>query len=114
MAAAAGRFKRARPEDERLPLRLGLTVGPVTIRSDADRGAFDAVGDAVNVAARLQQVNRELGTSALASADLVGDLSMQLQLRRIDVPLTLKGVAHAPDVFELLAPDVPVRSPAVS
>jgi adenylate cyclase len=104
MARAAAHFNQERPEAERLPLRLGLTLGKVTIRSDADRGAFEAVGDAVNVAARLQQLNQELGTSVLASADLVGDLSMHLQLRRIDVLLTLKGVTHAPEVFALVTP----------
>ena len=112
MVAAADRFNAARAESERLPLRLGLTVGEVTVRSDADRGAFEAVGDTVNVAARLQQVNRDLGTSVLASAPLVQDLSADLTVRRIDVPLTLKGVTHAPDVFELLASEPRVPSPA--
>ena len=104
MLAAADRFNAAHAESERLPLRIGLTVGEVTMRADADRGTFEAVGDAMNVAARLQQVNRELGTSVLASAQVVEDLSDQLELRRIDVPLTLKGVKDAPDVFELAVP----------
>jgi adenylate cyclase len=101
MVTAADRFNQAHAESERLPLKLGLTLGAVTIRSDADRGAFEAVGDAVNVAARLQQVNRELGTWVLASAQLVEDLSGHFNLQRIDVPLTLKGVRNAPDVFEV-------------
>ena len=100
MATAANRFNGARPEGERLPLRLGLTMGAVTIRSDADRGAFEAVGDAVNVAARLQQAGREVGASVLASAELVEDLAAHLSLKPI-VPLTLRGVADTPRVFEV-------------
>lgn len=105
MTTAASRFNEARPEGERLPLRLGLTMGAVTIRSDADRGVFEAVGDAVNVAARLQQAGREVGASVLASGELVEDLSAHVRLRPIDVPLTLSGVRHAPRVFELHADD---------
>jgi adenylate cyclase len=103
MTAAADRFNEARADDERLPLRLGLTVGEVTIRSDADRGAFEAVGDAVNIAARLQEANRSLGTAVLASADLVVDLPAEILLRRIEGPLRLKGVERTSDVFELKA-----------
>ena len=105
MTTAASRFNEARPEGEQLPLRLGLTLGAVTIRSDADRGVFEAVGDAVNVASRLQQAGREVGAPMLASAELVEGLSVHVGLRPIDVPLTLSGVAHAPHVFELHAHD---------
>jgi adenylate cyclase len=103
MVDAAARFNETRADGERLPLRIGLTVGPVAICSDADRGAFEAVGDTVNVAARLQQANKELGTSVLASAPLVQDLSPELPLRRVDSPPALKGVANPPEVFEVLA-----------
>ena len=113
MLAAAGRFNERHVEGERLPLRMGLNVGPVTICSDADRGAFEAVGDTVNVAARLQQANRELRTSVLAAAPLVQDLSSQLQMRRIESPLALKGVAQAPEVFALVTAEMPPSSPAV-
>ena len=105
MTTAAKLFNEARPDGEQLPLRLGLTLGTVTIRSDADRGVFEAVGDAVNVASRLQQAGREIGAPMLASAELVVGLAAQVTLRPIDVPLTLNGVAHAPHVFALHADD---------
>jgi adenylate cyclase len=103
MLSATRGFNERHAEGERLPVRIGMNVGPVTIRSDADRGAFEAVGDTVNVAARLQQANKELGTSVLASAPLVQDLSPELPLRRVDSPPALKGVANPPEVFEVLA-----------
>jgi class 3 adenylate cyclase len=93
-------------------LRIGLTVGQVTVCSDADRGVFEAVGDTVNVAARLQQANRELRTSILASSQLVQDLLPPLQLRHIDVPFVLKGVTHAPEVCELVTRETPASTPA--
>ena len=55
-------------------MRIGLTAGTVTIHSDADRGVFNVIGDAVNVAARLRDLNRELGTGVLASEDVVKGL----------------------------------------
>jgi adenylate cyclase len=113
MASVANGFNRARAEAERLPLRIGLTVGQVSVCSDADRGVFEAVGDTVNVAARLQQANLDLGTSILALAQLVQDLLPPLKLRRIDTPLVLKGVTRTPDVCELVTRETPASSPVV-
>jgi adenylate cyclase len=108
MVAAADRFNQARTSSERLPLRIGLTAGEVTIHSDAERGPFEAVGDAVNVAARLQDANKTLGTSVLASADLIVDLPAEVRLRHIESPLLLKGVDRVPDVVELAKRSVSV------
>jgi adenylate cyclase len=102
MVKAAGAFNDRRAAEERLPLRIGLTVGAVTIRTDADRGAFEAFGDAVNVAARLQRANRELGTTVLASAEVVAGFGDDLPTRRVDVPPVLEGVSRPPDVLEVL------------
>jgi adenylate cyclase len=103
MVRAADHFNQERPEAERLPLRLGLTLGKVTIRSDADRGAFEAVGDAVNVAARLQELNRELATRVLASEAVVVGTEEQLALNPILRDVELRGVTAPPRVFELVA-----------
>jgi adenylate cyclase len=104
MVTAADRFNHARVETERLPLRLGLTLGAVTIRSDADRGAFEAVGDAVNVAARLQELNRELSTHVLASDAVVSGMEGWFRLNPILRDVELRGVAAPPRVFEVAAP----------
>lgn len=102
MVAAADRFNESRPDEERLPLRVGLTTGAVTVRSDADRGAFEAVGDAVNIAARLEGLNRELATRVLASEDVVARIEGRFEMNLIDRDITLKGVAAAPRVFEIV------------
>jgi len=79
IATAADRFNLAHSEGARLPARTGLTVGIVTIHSDADRGVFNAFGDAVNVAARLRDLNRELGSRVIASEEVVSGLDTRLE-----------------------------------
>jgi adenylate cyclase len=99
ITTAAERFNLAQSEGTRLPARTGLTVGLVTIHSDADRGVFNAFGDAVNVAARLRDLNRDFGTRVLASEDVVAGLD--LDTRQITTDFALKGVAQSPVVFEI-------------
>ena len=62
MMEASKAFCDRQPEDLQLPIRIGLTTGTVTVDSDPDRGIFNVVGDAVNVAARIRDLNRDLGT----------------------------------------------------
>jgi adenylate cyclase len=107
MTEAARQFNIARTDDTRLPVRIGLTTGTVTIHSDADRGVFNVVGDAVNVAARLRDLNRELGTGVLVSEDVVKGLEAKLHLRPVLTPITLKGVARPPVVFEVVGAAAP-------
>src|SRR5207244_4478074 len=40
---------------ERLPIRIGINTGEVVASRERDRGDFIVTGDAVNIAARLQQ-----------------------------------------------------------
>jgi len=58
LSAAIELRDRARADEvlrERLPIRLGINTGEVVAAADHSRGDFLIVGDAVNVAARLQQ-----------------------------------------------------------
>jgi adenylate cyclase len=103
IATAAERFNLAQAEGTRLPARTGLTVGVVTIHSDADRGVFNAFGDAVNVAARLRDLNRELGTRVLASEEVTAGLQSKLQVRPVLSGFSLRGVSHAPAVVEVVS-----------
>lgn len=98
--ASAG-FNAALPAEHRLPTRIGMTVGAFTVYSDSDRGVYEAFGDALNVAARLRDLNVELGTSVLASEDVVKGLDRVLRTRALPDVFTLKGVATAPRVVEI-------------
>jgi adenylate cyclase len=60
----------------RLTTRIGLHEGDMTLgRLDAGDGCYyRAIGDTVNIASRIQGVNKFLGTQILASAAIVDDL----------------------------------------
>lgn len=64
--AETGRFA-----DRALGVRIGVNTGPLASGSvgGARRQAFTVHGDAVNVAARLEALNKEYGTTILAGAD---------------------------------------------
>ncbi|MEX0900760.1 MAG: adenylate/guanylate cyclase domain-containing protein [Gammaproteobacteria bacterium] len=55
-----------------LSLRIGLAAGPARVGTlhAGERLHFTAVGDPINVAARLEQLNRALGTRGLADASV--------------------------------------------
>lgn len=67
--AAVEAFNRGRMHDE-LPTRIGLDSGQLLLGNvgASVRGEYRAVGDIVNTAARLQGLNRLLGTRILVSA----------------------------------------------
>jgi adenylate cyclase len=71
MVEASDRFNMCFPA-RRLPTRIGVDFGPVAL---ANVGAFEryeyrAVGDTVNTCARLEQLNKQLGTRVLVSQQL--------------------------------------------
>src|SRR5690606_16115700 len=66
---AAEAFNRGQVHG-RLPTRIGLDSGQLLLGNvgASERGEFRAVGDIVNTAARLQGLNRLLGTRVLVSS----------------------------------------------
>ena len=101
ISEVAERFNEAQPEGERLRTRIGITEGPVTVFSDADRGVFEVFGDAVNVAARLRDLNVQLGTSILASQEVAHGLDDAVGIRPIPDSFALKGVRQRVAVIEI-------------
>jgi adenylate cyclase len=67
MQEAVAAFERAR--GVRLPLRISLHGGPMRVGfvGASDHGEYRAVGDTVNTAARLEGLNKLLGTRILVS-----------------------------------------------
>ena len=59
-----------------LPTRIGLNAGPVMVGNVGGSGhfAYSVVGDAVNTAARLESLNKQLGTRILASDAVLAEL----------------------------------------
>jgi adenylate cyclase len=83
MAAAVARFNEA-SEHGPLPTRIGLHAGEMSVGEigGKQRVAYTAIGDIVNTAARIQDLNRHLGTRVLVSdsglAGCVGFLTRQV------------------------------------
>lgn len=110
-AALAGQAALQRFNDEieakygmRLGMRTGINTGPVVVGNvgSARKKNYTVLGDAVNLASRLEGANKEtdttilLGpaTAAYAEADMVMRPAARLQV---------KGKTQAVEVFELLA-----------
>lgn len=69
-----------------LTTRIGVSTGPVIAGNvgDGTRLNYTALGDAVNIAARLEQLNKEYGSNVLVSGETV-------DLLEDHYPLTLAG-----------------------
>jgi adenylate cyclase len=67
----------------RLMTRFGADWGRVALTTVGAHGHYEyrAVGDAVNTAARIQELNKKLGTSILVSLPAIGDAGSEFLLR---------------------------------
>ncbi|MEM7651575.1 MAG: adenylate/guanylate cyclase domain-containing protein [Pseudomonadota bacterium] len=68
-----------------LSVRVGVNTGPVVAGSvgGANRLNYTVHGDAVNIAARLEQMNKELGTGVLISGDTTALLTIEPGLKEV-------------------------------
>ncbi len=96
----AGEFGEAGP----LSMRVGLAAGELMVGDFGNpprNSSYTVLGDASNLASRLESANRRLGTSILASAcvrELAGDGFVWRKIGRVVVP----GRREAGEVFELM------------
>jgi adenylate cyclase len=87
-----------------LPTRIGLNAGWVRVGNVGGGGRFvySVVGDAVNTASRIEQLNKQLGTRLLATDTVVGDLG-EFESRPLG-RFRLVGKQEALAMVELLGP----------
>jgi adenylate cyclase len=84
----------------KLAMRIGLHSGPAIVGNMGSDLRFDytALGDTVNLAARLEGVNKAYGTTILLSAETAKRLAGSIGLRRVD-RVRVKGKALPMDIF---------------
>ena len=91
MQQALGKFNASQPEDvPKLGVRAGISTGTMLVgdAGSADASDYTVLGDAVNLASRLEGANKPLGTAALATArtaELCGDEFLFAPLGRLIV-----------------------------
>jgi adenylate cyclase len=88
-----------------LPTRFGLNTGEVMVGNIGARSRFNynALGDPVNVASRIEGLNKEYGTEILIGERTAELVEGAFLLRPLDW-VRMKGKANALQVFELIGP----------
>jgi adenylate cyclase len=96
---------RAELREQGLPeiyIRIGINSGTAVIGNlgSEDRFDYTAIGDSVNLAARLEGVNKLYGTDILVSQETASRMTDSSQLRFVD-RIIVKGKSEPVDVFTL-------------
>jgi adenylate cyclase len=84
--------------------RIGINSGPMSVGNmgSSFKFAYTVLGDSVNLASRLESINKAYGTQALISETTAKLVEGAFLLRPVDV-IRVKGKKKPVAIFELLA-----------
>jgi len=103
MAELNARWSRADRGHDPMKVRIGVHTGEVVVGNIGGEALFDytAIGDAVNLAARLEPANKDYETLTMVSATTLGAASRTYRVRELDY-IAVVGKEEPVKVYELL------------
>jgi adenylate cyclase len=88
----------------RIDIGIGVNTGPMLVGNMGSkiRKSITVMGDSVNLASRLEGINRQFGTNLIISEGTYLQVKDQVVARELDL-IRVKGKMHPVKVYELLA-----------